>query len=556
MRTVDWTASRFPMSRTFVLSMHATSRCTRSARAGRAIRQVARYVLAGTVIFLFAACSTLPTDRAGMPSIAFSTPQETSLGRLFPAPPREQTGRSGFAVLDTGREALRARLAAVEMAEQAIDLQYYIWNSDYSGRLMAHGILRAADRGVRVRLLLDDFGVGDADTPLSVMDSHPNVEVRVFNPNASRDGVEKVLAFIGEFGRLNQRMHNKSLVADASLAIVGGRNIGDEYFDLDDTLNFRDRDVLAVGPIVEQVGRGFDSYWNSGRSFPIREIAKAKVSPDELPARRVVLRQNLQDKPVLYYEVPEDQAEGRRLLEALVPQLTWAESELLIDDVPPIDDTDSAAPKQVAQALSEAASRTNDEVLIESAYLVLGDPSLTLLEEMRSRGVRVRALTNSLASNDVTANHAAYARRRPAMLESGIELYELRPDAQSCEVLIGNPSACTEDRLFGLHSKTVVFDRQSLFIGSFNLNLRSVYLNSELGIMVHSKELAQRVVEDIEHNMRTENSWRVSLQEERRVRWTEEADGVQKHYAKEPLADAWRRFWSGFLSSFPIEKYL
>ena len=511
------------------------------------------------VLFLFAlttACSTLPTDVPVEASSAFVSGGETSLGRLFDKPVRAHPGKSGVEILDTGRDALLLRLAAIAMAERAIDLQYYIWNSDYAGRQMADRVLQAADRGVRVRLLLDDFGAGDKDAPLSAMDAHPNIEVRIYNPNANRRGPIKWLALLGEFGRLNQRMHNKSFIVDGSVAIVGGRNIGDEYFDLNEELNFRDRDLLTVGPVVEQVAAGFDAYWNSGRSFPVGSIANGRLDQGELQRRRVVLTERLRDRPVLAYALPDGEAAGRAILESWRDGLIWSRAELLIDRVKALDENGSDQRKRVARSLSSTAQRANGEVLIESAYLVLGDPGLAMLRELRTRGVAVRALTNSLASNDVTGNHAAYARRRQAMLEDGIQLFELRPDAASCRELIGAMSACTGDSLFGLHSKSVVFDRQSVFVGSFNLNLRSVYLNSELGLLVHSPELAQRIARDIEQNMRPENSWRVTLDDQGQVRWTQESDGVRTHYTHEPETGVWRRFVSGLFSLLPIEKYL
>ncbi|MEN8180327.1 MAG: phospholipase D-like domain-containing protein, partial [Pseudomonadota bacterium] len=212
--------------------------------------------------------------------------------------------------------------------------------------------------------------------------------------------------------------------------------------------------------------------------------------------------------------------------------------------------------KQLAQQLTHRAHEADSEVLIESAYLVLGDAGASLLKELTGRGVRVRALTNSLASNDLTTNHSAYARRRQQMLESGIELYELRPDAVSCRQLIGAPSRCDEDSLFGLHAKSIVFDRSSVFVGSFNLNLRSVYLNSELGLIIESPQLASRIAADIEQNLRIENSWRVVLDERGNPAWIGQENGEEVRYSHEPATGFWRRLKSGLLSILPIEKYL
>ena len=520
------------------------------------ISLLGRRALIALLAAVLTACASLPTDVPIIPSTAFANGNETAIGRLFAPQALRNPAQSGFAILDTGHDALRARLAAIAMAEQAVDLQYYIWNSDYAGRLMAHSLILAANRGVRVRLLLDDFTVGDRDTPLSVMDAHPHIELRVYNPFAGRTGMAKGLDMVGEFDRLNQRMHNKSFIVDGSVAIVGGRNIGDEYFDLGSELNFRDRDMLVIGPLVGRLGDGFDAYWNSGRSFPISTIVKGSVTEGEYQSRVAALSEHLRAKPALAYEVPSSMAAGRKTLEAWRESLVWARAEVLIDIPPALDDTASDEQKQVARGLSAVARNASKEILIESAYFVLGAPEVANFGEIRDRGVTVKALTNSLASNDVTANHAAYARRRSAMLKGGVDIYEFRPDAASCQSLLRAKSACTGGARFGLHAKSVVFDRQTVFVGSFNLNLRSAYLNSELGILVHSPELAQRVARDIEQNMKPENSWRVMLGEQGSLRWIDERGGVVTYYDHEPETGFWRRFRSGFLSLLPIEKYL
>lgn len=507
-------------------------------------------------ILLINACSSLPPAAERPYSAAFSSPAETTIGRMFAVDAERYPDWSGVRLLDTGREALRLRLAQLETAEHAIDLQYYIWNSDYSGRLLAERILQAADRGVRVRLLLDDFNVGERDGPLIAMDMHPNIEVRIYNPNASRRGVAKILSLIGNFGRLNQRMHNKSFVVDGAVAIIGGRNIGDEYFDLHATHNFRDRDLVVAGPVVVQISAGFDDYWNSQRSFAITQIAPSGSRPTDAHQMRAALRSRIEQHPRPEFALPEGRQSGLQILEQLRADLIWAEAALAIDRVQGLDETDSDSPKQVARRLSELAQNAEQEVLIESAYFILGDAGVALFRELSQRGVKVKALTNSLASNDLTTNHAGYARRRSQMLESGIELFELRPDALSCAQLIGSTDKCGASHDIGLHSKSMVFDRAVVFVGSFNLNLRSVYLNSEIGLIVYSEELATRIAGDIEENMRPENCWQVMLDRQGITYWIGEKNGEQIRYSSEPETGFWRRVKSGLLSLLPIEKYL
>jgi len=516
----------------------------------------ARMLLLILMAILIPACTSLPTLVQRESSVAFNASIETYLGRLFAPHSREYSDKSGIQVLDKGRDALLLRLALLEMAERAVDLQYYIWNSDYSGRLLAQRVIEAADRGVRVRLLLDDFNVNDRDEPLVAMDAHPNIEVRIYNPNANRSGLAKWLSLIGDFGRLNQRMHNKSFVVDGSAAIVGGRNIGDEYFDLGEEFNVRDRDLLAVGPVVGEISQGFDAYWNSQRSYPVDTIASDSPDPSEIQAMQSDLLTYVKNHADPDYPLPTDRSTSLSILETWRSKLIWAAATALFDQVRAPEATDSEKRKQLAQVLTNMAQQTESEVLIESAYLILGDEGTKLLEELTGRGVRVRALTNSLASNDLTTNHAGYARRRQQMLENGIDLYEFRPDAASCEHLIDESSRCEEGSIFGLHAKSMVFDQTTVFVGSFNLNLRSVYLNSEIGLLVYSPELASRIAADIKENMRLENSWRVVLDDTGNPLWIGRENGELVSYSKEPATGFWRRLKSGLFSLFPVEKYL
>jgi len=364
------------------------------------------------------------------------------------------------------------------------------------------------------------------------------------------------LGLLGDFGRLNQRMHNKLLVVDTSAAITGGRTIGDEYFDLDDELNLRDRDLLAVGAVVRQLAGGFDEYWNSERSFPVAEIASQH--PDAAESRLLAqrLRQRVRAEPVSDYSLPGQPDAALALLRDWRGRMVWAPATLLIDPVRGLDDSGADDAKPVARALAEAAARADAEVLIESAYLILGEDGQELVGQLVSRKVPVKALTNSLASNDLTTNHSGYARQRPRMLASGMELFEFRPDAASCRQLLTVPARCGEEARFGLHAKSMVIDRRWLFVGSFNLNLRSVYLNSEIGLLVDSPELSEQVAQAIERNMLPQNSWRVTLTGEGSLIWSGEEAGQPTVHHHEPQTGAWRRLLSNLLALLPIEKFL
>lgn len=502
-------------------------------------------------LLLLVACATLPPNRDNPVSTAFVRPESTALGQIFAAASSDHAGESGFEVLDTGREALQARLALIEAAQQTLDLQYYIWNSDASGTYMARRLLLAADRGVRVRVLLDDINIAGRDPVLAAMDGHPLIEVRIFNPNASRQGAARTLGMIGDLKRLNRRMHNKTFVADGAVGIVGGRNIGDEYFDLHATSNFRDRDLLAAGPIVRHVSANYDAYWNSPGAWSITALDGARLAPEAVDRALAQARQGAADASALRESPPIDREAGLALMREVAARLVWAEAELVYDPAVP-EDASGGTPKATARALAAVINAARREVLVESAYLIVGEPQLENVRLLTSRGVVVRALTNSLATNDLTANHAGYARTRRAMLESGLDLYELRPDAQTCRELVGDERRCGAGAVFALHAKSIVVDREVLYVGSFNVNLRSLLFNSETTLIVRSRELAERVAQAVETNMRPGNAWHVVLGDGE-ISW--DPGGGGEVHGHEPGSSWWRRFKVGIISLLPLEKY-
>jgi len=502
-----------------------------------------------------AACVSLPKDLERIASTAYSQPQETNLGRAAASVASAHEAQSGFLVLDSGKEAFLERLALIEAADRSIDLQYYIWNSDLTGRYVAERIYAAADRGVRVRILLDDINTNDRDGVLASLDSHPGIEIRIYNPTASRSGVGRWLGFVGDFAKVNRRMHNKSLTVDGAATIVGGRNIGDEYFDASTKLNFRDRDLLAAGPVVAQVEEAFDVFWNSPWAYPITALTAQRLTAEELNARRSRAIASTDTLARLGYQPIRSVADGQAHFHAVLGQLVWAPARLVCDTPPQTNDLKrTPIPKAVARALGDLASGAQHEVLIESAYFILDDPALERFAGLKTRGVQLRALTNSLASNDLATNHSGYARRRKAMLQAGLELHEIRPDAASCRTLVANN--CAQGAAFGLHAKSAVFDRRSVYVGSFNVNLRSAFLNTETALIIESPELAERIAKSIEENMRAENSWQVELDDGGSVSWITVRDGAQEVSTHEPATGFWRRTSAAFFGLFPLELYL
>ena len=499
------------------------------------------------LVLLIGGCTSLPPDVERPGSEAVEVSDQTGLGKLALQAAQAYQAKSGFIVQETGRAAFLQRAALIEAAERSIDAQYYIWNSDNSGRYLARRLLLAADRGVRVRLLLDDFNIGGRDDVLAALASHPQIEIRIYNPFATRSGPGVMLEAIGDFERINRRMHNKTFVVDGAFGIVGGRNIGDEYFGLHPEVNFLDRDMLAAGPIVADISRNFDRYWNSEAAYPVGSLAGSKWKPEKTARAMAAARASASDIKGLDCVPPQDLDEARAQVADWLPTLEWARAELVFSDPVQKDLADSDTPARTATRLGELLESSHEQVLMESAYFILADHHLDEIEQMSARGIQIRAITNSLASNDLVANHAGYVRARPGMLASGMQLFELRPDAQICARCDAD---CDGD--VSLHAKTMVVDRKTLYVGSFNLNLRSIYLNGETVLIVHSPRLASAVADAIESSMSPDNSWSVSTGPNGALQWV----GPDETYGHEPDTGFWLRFKAGFFELLPIEKYL
>lgn len=511
------------------------------------------------VALLVGGCSTLPADYPRLPSEAVAETAETRLGRSLAPKLLEHPGLSGFLPLGNGLDAFVARLALAEMAERTLDVQYYLFHDDATGRLLAAHLVRAADRGVRVRLLLDDMDMGGRDAGLAAVASHPNIEVRLFNPFPSR--TMRVLNFLSHFGTVTRRMHNKSFTADNQVTIVGGRNIGDEYFEAAEGVNFGDMDVWAVGPVVREVSSAFDRYWNSDLAFPVTAF-DIDTDPALVARARERLAQEIETLPGTAY--------GRRLQEASLTQrleageldLYWATSRLLYDLPEKVRTDPDDRSTHLGPELGELLAAVETDLILVSPYFVPGRDGAALLRSLVERGCRVTVLTNSLAATDVPAVHAGYARYRRGLLEAGVELYEMRPTATTVEA---------QERRFGesqasLHAKTLVFDRESVLVGSMNLDPRSNLLNTEMGILIESPELAELVAQWRETDL-PEVAWRVELEPGAgadspgsagyRLVWTglENGQPVRRH-DKEPDAGLWERFQAFIFRVLPVERQL
>ena len=488
-------------------------------------------------------CAALPEDYPRTHSTAFRDYSSTSVGKFFEEAAVQHPGESGFVIIRHGRRAFTARVALTELAEKSLDVQYYIWEADATGRILADRLVRAADRGVRVRVLVDDINLSGRDETVASIDAHPNIEIRVFNPFANRGW--RALDFLIDLNRINHRMHNKLMVMDNAVAIVGGRNIGDHYFGVATDANFRDLDIAAAGPVVRDISKAFDHFWEGDWAVPISALVERLHTEADLKVFLEAPRKRTaeEDYP---YPLDQDVDDLKSELASIRDQLIWAPGRIVWDD--PADIRKGIRQGAMIQGFYRQMETLKRELLIESAYFVTQDRAIEDMKKLTERGVRVRVLTNSLASNDVVAAHAGHAKRRKQLIANGMELYELRPDAGAIkrQVFSGDSKA-------SLHTKAAVFDREAVFIGSFNLDPRSANINTEAGLYIESPELAQQVIACMNEGVEPENSYRVRLDTDEDLIWITEIDGKEVRYDNEPETSFWQRFMSRCIEMLPVE---
>jgi len=423
---------------------------------------------------------------------------------------------SGFKLLERSEEALRLRLALIDSAQSSIDVMTFIWWGDETGDLVLSHVLAAADRGVKVRLIVDDMTTLDEsrdmklrDVPNAALDAHPNVELRVFNPWVRRGSVGRALEFIGDFSRLNQRMHNKALIADNHVAIMGGRNLGNEYMGLSGDFNFRDLDVITVGHASRQVSGVFDRYWNSEWVRPQTEIAVG--TEESLKTERADLEKELAGAKILE-RFPREVREWSTELGALEKDLHPGTSRVFTD-VPDEQNVTHKLPDLVRELWAGAQT----EVLVTNAYIIPNEEAFEHTQKELKPNVRFVMLTNSLASTDAAGVHAHYAKWRPKMVAGGVELYELKHDAVVRTQIVDTPPVTS--KFIGLHMKAMVIDRKRLLIGSMNLDPRSWVHNSEMGILIECEPVGQQLAKIIEGDLAPDNAWHIELDPKGEVQW-------------------------------------
>jgi cardiolipin synthase C len=511
-----------------------------------------RIILLVVCVALSASCASIDFDYPRAASTALRNTADTSLGQQYSLEQaRHPEGESGFHPLDDGIDALAARLLLTEQAEKSIDLQYYLIKDDQVGRAVLHALVRAADRGVRVRLLLDDVFTSGYDAGMATLQHHPNFEIRIFNP-FNRGFAGRTLGAVANFGRVNRRMHNKSFTVDNQVTIIGGRNIADEYFAARRDVNFGDLDVIGIGPVVQDVSDMFDLYWNHETALPIAAFYDdASTDPEgDLQQLRQRLSNAYSDLPNGKYRdaVLDRYTEFAR---AGTEIFRWSDYRLVFDS--PDKGLSSGADdyKQISEELLEELIRAEQKLLIVSPYFVPRKRGIEALVREQARGIDVTVITNSLAANNQFSVHGGYAPARKPLLEAGVRIYEARPDSSiaGAELVAASGAKAT------LHTKAFIVDQSAVFIGSFNFDPRSANLNTEMGVIIRDAELAHSMARRVHQRLPTE-AYELFL-EGGDLRWRgQDENGVVSVEDKEPQSSWWERFVAGVMRVLPIRSQL
>ena len=500
------------------------------------------------------ACASLPTHFEKKSSQAFTDTQDTLLGREAAKEAASHPGLSGFYLLPSGLDAFTARALLALRAERSIDAQYYLYHNDLIGKLFTWQLVQAAERGVRVRLLVDDLESRN-DLGIRVLDSHPNIEVRLFNPFSRNAG--RGWQFLTRWGEVTRRMHNKAMIIDNQAAVIGGRNIGSEYFEADPDLAFSDLDTLAVGPVVPEIARVFDRYWNSELAYPVAALIDDPPTEQEISTARKALEDfvgSQGESPYLQALRHSDLAQ--KILNRDL-KFGWGEAQVVFDQPEKVRHDFQETQYHLAPMLRPYLDDLKEELILFSPYFVPGEAGTALLTHLASRGLRIRVLTNSLASSDVGLVHAGYAKYRKALLRGGVELYELNKNQP--DRLPRGPGKLLGSSKASLHAKSFVFDRRQVFIGSFNLDPRSREHNTEIGVIMTVPEIGREMGQWFDDNT-GQVAYRLELKTEADSREQLFWHGIEKGravvYTHEPEVGFWRRFWIGFMSLWPIESQL
>lgn len=515
-------------------------------------------IVTGVMVLTLTACSTLPVRQAVEPSYAHQIDTEsTSLSQLLAKQRKQSPELTGYHTLFDPTHALLVRLELIERSEKAIDLQYYIWDNDKVGMLAVATLIRAAERGVKVRLLIDDNNAKKMQDIYIALNQHPNIEVRLFNPYRFRHF--RLLDILLDSKRITRRMHNKTFIVDYQVALIGGRNMSDQYYNVGENYQFSDMDVALVGKAVYDIRDSFDEYWNHDYAYSVAQFAKTKAKMDYAQLKQHTTKVWQESQIAQSLKSLDRKTFSRWLNQDL--KLDWVDAKIIADPADKIANT--ASPQTyLAYRLKEILDVPTEQVDLVSAYFVPQEQDLGLLTTLQQQGIQARILTNSFKANDVPIVHAFYAKKRKAILQQGAELYEFLP------VLPLSLTHKQRIRLFGeqkfnreglgrssLHAKFLALDYKQVFIGSYNFDPRSTYLNSEIGVLLNSPKLAKAVHQSMQKEL-LDYAYKVELDDKQRLIWKQKTEEGMIIHRKEPQMKWWQRMALKFVSILPIEKQM
>ena len=518
-------------------------------------------LLSCSLVLTLSACSTLPKQQTQPVEYAFNTPtDDTSLAKIV-LPLREQNPNlTGYHVLYDPLEALAARIELINKAEKSLDLQYYIWDNDKIGALALHAMIKAADRGVKIRLLVDDNNAKKMEGIYMALDQHANIDVKLYNPYRFRHfrPVDMVL----DLKRINRRMHNKSFIADNQIALIGGRNMSNQYYNVSDNYQFSDVDVMLVGAASDEIIHSFDEYWNDDYAFPVRQL----VNPRHYSLRFDSLKQQLDDynqeaTVVNYLDLANRSHAFDDWLNNKI-QFDWVKAEV-VKDSPSKIKSKAKKEEHLNFQLLNRLDKPEQSVDIVSAYFVPEKQGAERLKNLSADGVKVRVLTNSFQANDVPLVHAFYSKYRQDLLEHDVQLYEFlsRPDAENLNTNTKELAEKSKVSLKGLsrsslHAKLMAIDEKQVFIGSFNFDPRSAYLNTEIGVLLNSPRLAKAVHYTMDENL-SKYAYKLVLNADQQINWKIKlSNGQTRIYPREPKIKWWQKAGVKFVSWLPLEGFM
>jgi putative cardiolipin synthase len=488
-------------------------------------------------------------DPVGFQMKQYSRAYKDEMPGLIETPDISAASLSGFHILETGDESLSARLALINSAEKTLDLQYYAVNDDITSNLLILAIIRAANRGVKVRFLIDDISLDKPRRNLLILNAIDNIQVRIFNPitTVNQTFIARMIAFFADMPRTTQRMHNKALIADNRSAIVGGRNLGDEYFDAHSDMAFKDIDVLSDGPVTHKITANFEKFWNDrDNTYPITDLHSDRISPDSIKDLRTRLEKN-RDKQGKDSKADFDITYDDYLAES---SLVEAPADFIADTPRKLDEEETQPEILRVYDLIDKAQKS---ILIVSPYFVPGDEGMSWLEDLKLRGVKIRVITNSLASTDVVAVHTGYDTYRKDILGQGVELFELKPvnGTRTKQRPLGRKAPSYAS----LHAKIYVVDEKVAIVGSLNFDPRSTKLNTEVAMVIYNEQIARELVKLYGEIAKPKFSYKVRLKNND-LEWVTTEKDREKIYHHEPRASIWRRLQATLINLLPVEDQL